>query len=91
MGHEIHIDVKNEANKPLELAQGAGYNRSLAVLTSLPVYLTCMYRGNVCYEQNDCLCSHFIFNLSCNLIPVHHYFAKTVYMNICMDECMYVY
>ena len=54
MGHEIHIDVKNKANKPLELElQGGGYNRPLAVLTSLPVYCTCMYRGNICYEQND--------------------------------------
>ena len=54
MGHEIHIDVKNEANKPLELElQRGGYNRPLAVLTSLPVYFTCMYRGNTCYEQND--------------------------------------
>ena len=54
MGHEIHMDVKNEANKPLELElQGGGYNRSLAVLTSLPVYCTCMYRGNICYEQTE--------------------------------------
>ena len=52
MCNEIHIDVKNEANKRLELElQGVGYNRSL---TSLPVYFTCMYRGNICYEQNDC-------------------------------------
>ena len=63
-GHESYIEAlygswntqrcKKEANKPLELElQGDGYNRSLAVLTSLPVYFTCMYSGNICYEQND--------------------------------------
>ena len=46
-----------------------------------------MYMGNICYEQKDCLSPHFIFNLSCNIIHVHHYFAKKVYMTI----CMYVY
>ena len=60
IGHESYIEAlygswnthrsKNEANKPLELElQGGGYNRSLAVLTSLPVYFTCMYRGNICF------------------------------------------
>ena len=35
------------------------------------------------------LMSTFILNLSCNLIHVHHYFAKTVYLTICMHVCMF--
>ena len=46
MGHELHIDIINSANKAHKLKlQGGGDNKSLAVLTSLPVYILV---GKIC-------------------------------------------
>ena len=44
MGHELPIDVINLANKPLELKlEGGGDNRSLAILSDLPVCVQTFY------------------------------------------------
>ena len=41
MGHELHIGIINLVNKPLEpKLEGGGDNRSVVILTYLPVYFS---------------------------------------------------